>query len=367
MKITKKFIAAILSGCVMLSMCGCHGKDEVALTINDTQIKSALYLNALLECDSEAKQRVDEEIANDKTSSETETTEETDYYAQKIDGLSYEDYVISKTIERCKEYVFYQELVEDKKIKLTDEEKSEAESYAEYYWSYGASSVYEANGVSLDTYKKAFTYSYYSNAYFMSLYGKDGEKEVAKKDILKTMTEKFALVYTLATSYTEETTDDEKKATKAKFEEYAKDLEKGKDFEDIYIEYNQITQEQLEEQEKTEAESTEEMPKDRYASIIGDENTDYADENFETVYDMKKGEVKLIEGEDNACTIYVKLDISEDEYYLNSLNDSILYILKQEEFDKLVTKKTTDFKVDNNKFATKRFKVKKIVYPEENA
>lgn len=367
MKITKKIIAAVLSGCIILSLCGCHGKDEVALTINDTEITSALYLNALLEADSEARQRVDEEIASKNTSSDNENTKETDYFAQKVDGLSYSDYVVSKTIERCKEYVFYQELVEDKKIKLTDEEKSEAESYAEYYWNYGASSVYEANGVSLDTYKKAFTYTYYSNAYFMSLYGKDGEKEVAQKDIIKTMTEKFALVYTLATSYTEETTDDEKKATKAKFKEYAKQLENGKDFEDIYIEYHKITDEQLKEQEKAEAESKEETAKDRYASIIGDEDTDYSDENFETVYDMKKGEVKLIEGDDNACTIYVKLDITEDKYYLNSLNDSILYILKQEDFDKLILKKTTDFKVDNNKFATNRFKVKKIKYPETNA
>lgn len=367
MKIVKKLTAAVLSACVLFSMCACHGKDEVALTINDTSIKSALYLNALLESDSEARQRVDEELASKESSSDKEDNKETDYFAQKLDGLSYEDYVVSKAIDRCKEYVFYQKLVDDKKIKLTDEEKSEAESYADYYWNYGANAVYEANGVSLETYKKAFVYSYYSNAYFMSLYGKGGEKEVAKKDILDTMTEKYALVYTLATSYTEETKDDEKKATKAKFKDYAKQLEKGKDFEDIYVEYYAITDEQLKEQEKAEAESKEEKAKDRYASIIGDEDTDYADENFETVFDMKKGEVKLIEGDDNACTIYVKLDITEDEYYLNSLNDSILYILKQEEFDKLVSKKTADFKVENNKFATNRFKVKKIEYPEANA
>ena len=127
MKIVKKLTAAVLSACVLFSMCSCHGKDEVALTINDTSIKSALYLNALLESDSEARQRVDEELASKESSSDKEDNKETDYFAQKLDGLSYEDYVVSKAIDRCKEYVFYQKLVDDKKIKLTDEEKQKTD------------------------------------------------------------------------------------------------------------------------------------------------------------------------------------------------------------------------------------------------
>lgn len=382
MKTLKKLIAAALTGCMIFSMCACHGKDEIALTINKTPIKSALYLNALIECDSEARQRVDENLAAD-TSSTTETSEETDYFSQTIDGLSYVDYVESKTLERCKEYVLYQEMVDAGTLTLTDEEKTEAESYADYYWNYyGINTTYEANGVSLDTYKKAFIYSYYSNAYFMSLYGKDGEKAVDSETITNTLTEKFALVYTLSTSYTDETTDDEKATAKTLFNDYVSRLEKGEDFKNIYNEYYGVTEdEETASTESTASETTESTDeastdtaeteeatptaKDQYATIIGDEDTDYANDNFETVFEMKTGEVKLIEGEDNSgYTLFVKLDITNDDYYLTNLTESILYILKQEEFDKLVLEKTADFTVDENTYATNRFKVKKIVYPE---
>lgn len=361
MKTIKSMIAILLAGCIALSLTACHGKDEIALTINDTPIKSALYLNALLECDSEAKQRVDEQLAESET---TETTEETDYYSQELDGMSYVEYVESKTIDRCKEYVFYQELVDEGKIKLTEEEQTEAETYADYYWNYysGISTLYEANGVSLETYKKAYIYSYYSNAYFQSLYGEGGEKEVKKSTIKETLTEKYVLVYTLSTSYTDETTDDEKKAAKSTFKNYVSRLEDGEAFKNIYNEYNNITE------DADSTETTEDGPKDQYATVLGDEDTSYASEVFADVFDMKKGEVKLIEGEDDSgYTIYVKLDITEDEYYLENLTDSILYILKQEEFDKHVSSKTADFTVDKNAYAINRFKVKKIKYPEATA
>lgn len=360
MKTIKSMIAILLAGCIALSLTACHGKDEIALTINDTEIKSALYLNALVECDTEARQRVDEQLAESKK--DTESTEETDYFAQELDGMKYVEYVESKAIDRCKEYVFYQELADQGKIKLTDEEKAEAESYADYYWNYyGLSAVYEANGVSLDTYKKAYVYSYYSNAYFQSLYGEGGEKEVKKATIKETMTEKYVLVHTLSTAYTEETTAEQKKAAKSTFKNYVSRLEKGESFETIYKEYNNI-------KEDPETTTKEDGPKDQYATVLGDEDTSNPSADFAEVFEMKEGEVKLIEKEDDAgYTIYVKLDITDDKYYLENLTDSILYILKQEEFEKHVASKTADFKVAENAYAINRFKVKKIKYPEANA
>ncbi len=356
MKTMKTLISILLIGCMVFSLTACHGKDEIALTINKTPIKSALYLNALVECDTEARQRVDEQLA----ASESEAKEETDYFSQELDGMKYVEYVESKAIDRCKEYVFYQEMVDAGKIKLTDEEKTEAESYADYYWNYyGLNALYEANGVSLDTYKKAYVYSYYSNAYFKSLYGEGGEKEVKKSTIKDTLTEKFVLVHTISTAYTEETTEADKKAAKTTFKNYVSRLEKGEKFEKIYKEYNNITEEQK---------PSEDGPKDQYATVLGDEDTSYASEDFATVFDMKEGEIKLVEGKDDSgYTIYIKLDITDDKYYLENLTDSILYILKQEEFDKSVASKTADFSVDKNSYAINRFKVKKIKYPETAA
>ena len=78
---------------------------------------------------------------------------------------------------------------------------------------------------------------------------------------------------------------------------------------------------------------------------------------------MKVGETKIIESDDKtSITLYVKLDLASDEYYLTQFNDEILYNLKNEEFQKFVTEKTKDYKVEENTFATNRFDVEDIDY-----
>ena len=364
MKIFKKIVSAALTVAMLLTLSACHGKDEVAVTIDGRDIKSALYLNALIDCDSEARSRVDEETAaeteKNETSEETKTSEETDYYSKTLDGLSFAEYVKTKAIERCKEYVFYQKLVDDKVISLTDDEKSEAEHSAEYYWTnYGYSYLYEANGVSLETYKNAFLYSYYSNAYFKSLYGEGGEKEVAKKDIKAHMLDNYALAYTLSATYEDDSTDEEKEALKTKLEGYAKRLKDGEEFEKIYMEFNGLTEE-----DHTHSE-TEDGPKDEHATLLADKDSDsqFASEDFDEVYEMKVGNTKIIESEDGTgLTLYMRLDINSDAYYLTYLTDTILYELKEEEFDDFVAGKTEKYTVEENGFAINRFDVEDIDY-----
>ena len=391
MKVFKKLIAVILTLAVLMTMTACHKKDEVALTIDGINITSALYMNALIECDMEAKTRVDEELSE---KSEETQTEEVDYFAQTIDNMSYVDYVKAEALERCREYAFYQKLVDNKTISLTDEEKAEAEYYAEAYWSYyGYSALYEANGVSLETYKKAFLYTYYANAYFMHIYGEGGEKEIDAETIKKTMNDKYALVYTLSKTYEEKATDAEKAAVKATYEGYAKRLEKGEDFKKIYDEVNpsdksdinitEVTSDTSSGSTSSENASSENTSsgntssgaeekenataKDSLASVIGDEDTNYASSDFDTIYTLKTGEVKVIENkEKTGVAVYKKLDINEDPYYLKSLSDEIRVVLKEEEYEKQVDEDVLKLTLSENTYSTNRFKVKKIIYPETN-
>lgn len=369
MKIFKKFVAVLGMISILLSLTACHKKDEIALSVDGVDITSALYMNALIECDLEARQRIDEENES--------STGDIDYFAQKLDNMTYTDYVKSKAIDRCKEYAFYQKQADKKVISLTDEEKSEAEYYATTYWSYyGYNTLFEPNGVSLETYKKANVYTYYSNKYFMYLYDEGGSKEVSKDDIKKTMNDKYILVYALSETYDEDATDEEKSTLKNKYQAYADRLAKGEDFAVIYEEINGkeddttgIDVSELEtgsESEKSDGETTENLkPKDDKATIIGDEDTNYSSSDYDTVDEMKVGEVKLIENEDKTgFTVYKKLDINSDEYYLTQLKDEILYTLKQKEFDTLISSETDLLKAEENKYAINRFKVKKIVYPE---
>lgn len=373
MKVFKKLIAVVCALTLVATLTACHKKDEVALTIDGVNITSALYLNALLESDMEARSKVDEQLAS---SEESEQTAEVDYFAQKIDGKNFETYVKSEAINRCRQYAFYQKLIDAKTITLTDDEIAEAKSYADMYWSYyGYNTVFEANGISLDTYKKAFVYTYYANENFMRIYGKDGEKAVDAETIKKTMGEKYILVHTLTKTYDENAKDEDKAAARDSYQKYITRLEKGEDFKTIYEELNptekdetEIDLSELEDTSSSDAQTDGpegDKPLDEYATIIGDEDTNnYASDDFKTVDAMKVGEVKLVENSDKTgFTVYQKLDINADPYYLKTLNDAILVVLKQEEYDKMVEEEAAKLTVEEHKFALNRFKVKNIKYP----
>ena len=78
---------------------------------------------------------------------------------------------------------------------------------------------------------------------------------------------------------------------------------------------------------------------------------------------MKANETNIIENEGKTgLTLYVKLDINSDEYYLKQLTDEILYSLKKDEFQKYVTEQTKNYKVETNDFAINRFDVEDIDY-----
>lgn len=356
MRIFKKIIAVLSLISIMLTMTACHKKDEIALNIDGINITSALYLNALVEADLEAKQKIDDEMAENNTS-----TTDVNYLAQKVDGQPYADYVKAKALERCKNYAFYQKLIDNKTITLDDAKKQESDSYASTYWSYyGYSSLLEPNGISLETYKKAMLYNYCSDLYFKQIYGKDGSKAVDEALIKKTMTDKYVLVYTLSETYKDGATDAEKTALKDKYQAYADRLAKGEKYSVIYEEING----KQETSQSTNQTTEQTGPKDQYATVIGDEDTGYASTDYNTVDVLKLNETKLIESEDKTgFTVYQKLDISSDDYYLEALNSDILYLLKEEEFSKSVDAELEKLTVDEKTFAIKRFKVKNIVYP----
>ena len=357
----KRIFAALLCLAISLSFAGCHKKDEIAVSTGDVEFTSAYYMAALLDADSQAKSKVQSELTEEEQKSEN-----IDYYSKKIDGKKYETWVKDTAIANLKEIAAYKLLCAENKIELDDEKKTEAESYAGYYWSnYGYSMYYEPNGVSQATYTKYMTDTYYSSLYFDHLYAKDGEKEIPAKDVKSEIYNQFIIA-----TYESEATDNDKAALKKKLQGYVKALEDGsKTFEEVYKEYNNVKDEEEEKhdhEEDTKEETKE--PKDSYAQVLGGEDTVYANDHYETVKKMKTGAVKLIELEDKTgFVLVVKQNIKADDYYLDSLDSVARHILKDEEFEKAIDEYVKTFELEINKYAVNQFKVKKIVEPDYNS
>lgn len=359
MNFVKKLATAVLAISLVVCVTGCHKKNEVAVKIGDVEFTSAYYMCALINADTEARSKVEENLKDD----EKADTSNVNYYSKKIDKKNYVDWVKDTAMESLKKIAAYKIKCKEAKIKLKDEDESNAKLYASYYWSnYGYSQIYEPNGVSEETFKNYMVDSSYATRYFEHVYGKGGEKEISADEVKSTMLENFVIADLIEVSFSEKE-ESEIATLKDQFNAYAEALKKGtKDFETVYHEYNG-EEEHTDEQQ---AEDGEPKPLDSHATILGTEDTSYASDRYETVKAMAVNEVKLVEDEDNAgLALIVKKDIGADPYYLDNLDLSIRQLVKQDEFDKDIEKFVKTLKIEKSDYAINQFKVKKIKYPEQ--
>ena len=354
MKNIKRVFALALVLVMALAVAACHPKDEVAVKIGDVEFSSAYYMCALINADSEAKSRVQEELSEDEASADV------DYYSKKLDDKDFVTWVEDTAMDSLKEIAANKTLCKENNLEIPEEDLQNAETYASYYWSsYGYSAYFEPNGVGQSTYTQYMKDSYYASVYFEHLYGEGGEKEISADTVKTKMYDNFIVADLLEVSFSEKS-DDEITALKDKINGYAAELKNGKKtFEEVYKDYNGTTDEAEEEND-----THEDHPKDEYATILGSSDTVYASEHYETVKAMATGEVKVIELDDNAgLVLAVKQDISADSYYLDTLDMTTRHLIADEEYEKDIKEYAAKMECEVNDYAVKQFKVKKIVEP----
>lgn len=362
MKTLKRIIAALLCAAVCAGFAGCHPENEVALTVDGHEYTSAFYMCALLQADGEAKTKVDEAYEEDDKS-----TDDINYFKEKIEKKSYEDWVKDRAVEIIRIYGYVESMCDKNNVKLDDEELEEAESYADSYWNYyGYSAYYGANGVSYNTFREYYTYSNLMQKYFMSIYGKEGTDAVPEQDVKNALNEKFALADTLSITLTDSEgntlSDDEIEAKKKTLEGYKARLDKGEAFKAVYEAENGEGSSEGYTINSEEDLNQEERPQDSMARIYGNEDTEtYASDYYDDIAGLKTGESKIIDDSDNSALLLVqRKDIFTDPYYLNNMYESIVTLLKYDDFEEDTKKAAKKLDFDRNKYATNRFKVKKL-------
>lgn len=359
MNTLKRTLAIAL--CLLLTLtclAGCHKAGETAVVVDDYKFTSGYYACALVFADSEARIKVEEQLAE-----KGDLPEDIKYWKYKIDDTDYSEWVEETAINTIKSHAALKKLCEKANFTLSEETVSLANSNADYFWdTAGYSALMESNGVSKATFKQYMLDTYIESDYFEFIYGKDGEKAVAADALSKQLADNYVLVNKLEVSFSG-LTDEKKDEAKKQFSAYEADLKSGsKTFEQIYLEYNEISSEDHKHEEAEEGES---QPKDPHASVLGSENTDAASDHYETAKAMALGEIKLVTLEENeGLVLLVKQDISADPYYLDSYDLTLRHDIVGEEFEKELEKFTGELKLEVIKSSTKQFKVKNIKYPE---
>lgn len=354
MKSVKRIIAFGLVMLMALSFTGCiHKKGEIAVKINGVEFTSAYYACALINSKTEAQNKVYETLTDEEKSSDA-----VDYSKKKIDDKAFDEWVEDEAIEKLKTIAAYKLLCKENKLELTEEDANNAMMYASYYWSnYGYSAYFEPNGVSQATYAEYMKDSYYSEKYFEFLYGAEGEKAIDEGTVKTKIYDNFIIANILNASYESDDTDEDKANLKKKLDGYVIALnKKTRTFEEIYKEFNGS--------DNTADTSSEDGPKDKYATILGAEGTNYANDNYEAVKAMAVGEVKLIELEDKSgFVLAVKQDITADDYYLKNLDMTARHLIADEEYKKIIEDYAKKLEPDVSKYAISQFKVNKLEEP----
>lgn len=358
MKSIKRIIALAMAALITLGFTACHKKGETAVKVGDLKFTSGYYACVLFFTDSNARAKVQEQLTD-----EGKETSDIDYYSQKIDGKDYVDWVKAETLNSIKRIAAAKSYCDKNKLELGDDAQ-QVKAYAEYYWEQGGySAVLPENGVAKETYVSYMTDLSYEGLYFDHIFGEKGEKEIKKDKLKSELSKNYILVDMLDVSFTD-LEDDAKTAKTAQLEGYLKDLKAGnRTFEEIYHDYNGEADHQDES-----AEDGADKPLDSHATLIGNDKTNMESPYFDKISKMKKGEVKIIDKDnDEGKILVIKKDALEDPYYLKTYDSTLRHAIADEDFDKIIEEyvKTLDFKEYSS--ATDNFNVKKIYLPETTA
>lgn len=353
MKNIKRVVCILMALCLCLGFTACHKKNETAVKVGSLKFTSGYYACVLFFTDSEARSKVETEL-----SEKGESTDDINYYKQKIDGKSYVNWVKEQTIDKIKRIAAAKLYCKDKKLDLGEDE-TQTKSYAEYYWNQGYSAVLTENGVSKETYIKYMTDLSYEDLYFDNIFGADAEKAITEDQLKEELSKNYALADMLDVDFAD-MGDEEKTSKTEQLNGYLDELTKGtRTFEEIYHEYNG-------EEEHEEGASEESSgPIDSHATLIGNKDTNFSNDYFDEIYAMKVGEVKIIDKADDAGKILVvRKDVIEDPYYLTTYDSTLRHAIADEDFDKIIEEYIKGLEFKEYSGATKRFNVKKIYYPE---
>ena len=381
MKFAKRAVAALIAALLALTMVGCHEAKEVVASYDDIEITGGMYLAMLLEADGAARNLADEQNESDSAI--------TDYGNVQIknDGkvIDYYDYVKDEAKKLIRQYIATETLAKEYKVTLSDEDKTGLDAYVSYLWdTYGYGAMYEENGVGRASYTEYMgNAGYLRGNLFEAIYGKEGKTPITEEELKKYMNDNYCIanVITENLSQTDENgntfnlTEDEAKDLLEKLNTYADRLTKGDaDFETIYHEHNESEHEHEDEdtadktadntdadQTTDEAEEAPTAPLDSHATLLSSKETGSESDNFDEIYKMKVGEVKVIEGED-AYTLVVKGDISADPYYIYSLDETLRQLIKGDEFNNMLDEEGGKLDIKYNNGEISYLSPKKITY-----
>lgn len=415
MKKFTRFLAIVIAITILaVAGCGCHEKDEIAYTINEHEFTSAMYSCVLYVSASEARTAIYDYVTENK--GDTTKIVYKDYKfddkgeVSETGNVSYNQYVEEKALDRLIKYAVVADEMAKAGVKLDDEALDNIKLTCEYYWyagcdvytyqqyvSYGVDpsqyfapyySYFEPNGVAYTTYEKYMIYEQSYRYYFDHIYGEDGEKAVPKEELTEYLTTHYDIADVISFSKTnsegKDLSADELTKLKEKADKYAERINAGEEFSKVYEEYqkslsdssssntttnsttsNSTTDktENSTEADKDKEDKEEKYTPEEYKAIFGDAETEYDSNAFAEIHKSEYGKAVVFDDTENKqYLLFVRRDITEQDYWMENFIDGITFALRQDEFDAGLDALSVNYKAVEDKHATSPFTVDKVKF-----
>ena len=366
MKILKKTVALAistvmigtsLSGCVQATVFGKYPKDyswAYKDSVSTMSIGTYIYYNM------ESFYNASSKVKNG----------EGDFLAQKLKDdddkeMTAKEFITKTTDQSCKQYLYVNKTFKDLKLTLTDEEISSYKATADQYWVSYYKTACETMGISKESFTETQAIRMKLDKIFRATYQKGGKKEVKADELKKYYEENYVNYNYISLPLYDEVTDEEAesttedghehkkksdkdiKAIKTNFDKYVKAINGGTSYDDevkVYMKDYKVDSDPT-------ISATNQL-----------ENSGLGEELQKAFKEMKDKQAKyIVVGEDgDAPMIYLlyRGDIKEESKKLadnEDLSTSVLYQMKDKEFEEDVKKAVKDYQCEINTEAVDKY------------
>lgn len=384
MSIFKKIALMAFSLSVIFSFSAC-ADTSWALKANGENINAGIYIYYTILAYNQAQSKLDAAASANSSSSSssssaktTQTTAETKFFEASIDGKDVKTWIKDTATESVEDFIAVEKKFDELGLSLSDEQKNAINQALDYSWSQN-SKFFEKNGIGKDSLKQIIRNNYKRDMVFDSYYAKGGSEEVPQDEINKYYNENNARVKYIAIQLKDGEGNLFKSADKAKAMEMAKDYQSRatkENFDDLIKEYNDYYAKVVAEAKKDSSSSSSSSSSESSSSSTSSETEEkdpYANEHIlqkggsipskdvcnEIFEKCKVGETTIIE-DDEVYYVVQRLDLLERTDLLESNYESILYELKEDDFNQKMKEYAKTITFVKNEDAYNRYDPEKL-------
>lgn len=347
MNFAKKITAFLLTAMLCFSLTSC-GDDGVAAEFDETEIPAGVYI-------------LQQVIAfNDAQQSEDYDSSLEDIWDNKIEEKSLEDWINEKALQYLKNYAAVEKWFDEEGLTLSEEDLESIDYSVESTWS-TYEDKYTDLGIAKSSYELYQTNQYKYTLLFKKYYGENGTEPVSDDDLKEYYQTDFAQFQmisfsTLDPSTYEEMDDTQKAEVKTKAEDYLKRAQDGEDMVDLINERSKEYAQELG-QEEPEIDETQ-----TYVRTIKKDTSSYyvSDDVRDDIFSEAKIGEPILLSDENGYYVIKRQEVSPTEDDFAELKESLLYDLKGEDFENIVTEKGSETEIKLHDNSIKRYKVEKL-------